>query len=67
MTASTDGTCIVWDLEKFSRKLMVLANTLFQCVCYHPDGFQVSCIAQVNYYNTITALYRRIGVVKTWL
>nr|XP_021511681.1 cilia- and flagella-associated protein 52 [Meriones unguiculatus] len=38
VTASTDGTCIIWDLV---RNQMILSNTLFQCVCYHPDEFQI--------------------------
>ncbi|XP_071968734.1 cilia- and flagella-associated protein 52 [Engystomops pustulosus] len=41
VTASSDGTCIIWDLERFIRKQMVLSNTLFRCVCYHPEEFQI--------------------------
>ncbi|XP_058531584.1 cilia- and flagella-associated protein 52 isoform X2 [Ochotona princeps] len=41
VTASTDGTCIIWDLVRLRRNQMILANTLFQCVCYHPDEFQI--------------------------
>ena len=29
-TASEDGTCIIWDLGRYTRKQMVMANTLFQ-------------------------------------
>ena len=29
-TASEDGTCIIWDLERFTRSRMVMANSLFQ-------------------------------------
>ena len=29
-TASEDGTCIIWDLERFTRSQMVMANSLFQ-------------------------------------
>ena len=29
-TASEDGTCIIWDLERFTRNQMVMANSLFQ-------------------------------------
>jgi len=41
VTASSDGTCIIWDLTRFVRNQMVLSSTLFQCVCYHPDGTQI--------------------------
>nr|KAF6415330.1 cilia and flagella associated protein 52 [Molossus molossus] len=41
VTASTDGTCIIWDLVRLKRNQMILANTLFQCVCYHPEEFQI--------------------------
>ncbi|XP_038597985.1 cilia- and flagella-associated protein 52 isoform X1 [Tachyglossus aculeatus] len=41
VTASTDGTCIIWDLVRLMRHQMILANTLFQCVCYHPEEVQI--------------------------
>jgi len=36
VSASEDGTCIIWDLISFRRKQMVLSNTQFKCVAYHP-------------------------------
>uniref|UniRef100_A0A8C8BQP1 Cilia- and flagella-associated protein 52 n=1 Tax=Otus sunia TaxID=257818 RepID=A0A8C8BQP1_9STRI len=41
VTASLDGTCIIWDIVRFIRKQMILANTLFKCVCYHPEEYQI--------------------------
>ncbi|KAH1183141.1 cilia- and flagella-associated protein 52 [Mauremys mutica] len=41
VTASIDGTCIIWDIVRFMRNQMILANTLFQCVCYHPEEYQI--------------------------
>ncbi|XP_035253349.1 cilia- and flagella-associated protein 52-like [Anguilla anguilla] len=41
VSASTDGACIVWDLVSYVRKQMVLANTMFRSVCYHPSGYQI--------------------------
>ncbi|NXS58914.1 CFA52 protein, partial [Brachypteracias leptosomus] len=41
VTASLDGTCIIWDIVRFVRKQMFLANTMFKCVCYHPEEYQV--------------------------
>ncbi|XP_036408816.1 cilia- and flagella-associated protein 52-like [Megalops cyprinoides] len=41
VSASADGACIIWDLVSFARKQMVLGNTMFRCVCYHPEGFHI--------------------------
>ncbi|NXK99042.1 CFA52 protein, partial [Mesembrinibis cayennensis] len=41
VTASLDGTCIIWDIVRFVRNQMILANTLFKCVCYHPEEYQI--------------------------
>uniref|UniRef100_A0A8C3PHN5 Cilia- and flagella-associated protein 52 n=1 Tax=Calidris pygmaea TaxID=425635 RepID=A0A8C3PHN5_9CHAR len=41
VTTSLDRTCIVWDIVRFVRKQMFLANTLFKCVCYHPEVYQI--------------------------
>ncbi|NXV80804.1 CFA52 protein, partial [Atlantisia rogersi] len=41
VTASLDGTCIIWDIVRFVRKQMFMANTLFKCVCYHPEEHQI--------------------------
>ncbi|XP_067914795.1 cilia- and flagella-associated protein 52 isoform X2 [Heterodontus francisci] len=41
VTASFDGTCIIWDIKRYARNQMVLANTLFKCVCYHPEEYQI--------------------------
>jgi len=40
-SASGDGTTIIWDLTKGSRKTVVFANTLFKSVCYGEDQLQV--------------------------
>ncbi|NWU94106.1 CFA52 protein, partial [Upupa epops] len=41
VTASLDGTCIIWDIVRFVRKQMILAKTMFKCVCYHPEEYQL--------------------------
>lgn len=41
VSSSEDGTVIIWDLERFVRLQMVMANTLFECVCYHPEEYQI--------------------------
>ncbi|XP_030062176.1 cilia- and flagella-associated protein 52 [Microcaecilia unicolor] len=41
VTAGADGACIIWDLVRYVRNQMILANTLFRCVCYHPEEYQI--------------------------
>jgi len=41
VTSSIDGTCIIWDLERFVRNQIIFANTMFKVVCYQPDESQV--------------------------
>lgn len=41
VSSSTDGTCIIWDLEKRRRRETVFANTLFKCVVYNKDENQI--------------------------
>jgi len=40
-TASEDGTCIIWDLERFTRNQMVMANSLFQCLVWNLEENQI--------------------------
>jgi len=41
VTSSTDGTCIIWDLERFVRNQIIFANTMFKNVCYFTDECQM--------------------------
>ncbi|XP_046394132.1 cilia- and flagella-associated protein 52 [Ischnura elegans] len=41
VSGCTDGTCIVWDLERLVRSQIIFANTLFLCVRYYPNGCQI--------------------------
>ncbi|GAU89178.1 hypothetical protein RvY_01758-2 [Ramazzottius varieornatus] len=41
VSSSEDGTCVIWDLERYTRFQMVFANTLFKCVVFHPLGCQI--------------------------
>ncbi|EGZ06528.1 hypothetical protein PHYSODRAFT_341781 [Phytophthora sojae] len=37
LSASSDGPCIVWNLETFVRTQAMFASTVFRRVLYHPD------------------------------
>jgi len=41
VTASWDGTCIIWDLKRCARSQVLFANTLFQCIDFHPEEFHL--------------------------
>lgn len=44
VSASMDGSCIVWDMVKHIRASAMFASTMFKCVQYHPDESQlVTC------------------------
>lgn len=41
VSASADGSCIVWDLVNFTRSTCLFEKTMFKQVLYHPDESQV--------------------------
>lgn len=41
ITASTDGTCVVWDIVRFTRLSLLFSSTVFTSIKYHPDGNQL--------------------------
>lgn len=44
VSASADGSCIVWNLEHYVRAQAMFASTVFRKIMYHPDESQmISC------------------------
>lgn len=41
VSASSDGSCIVWDLKSFTRITCLFESTMFKQVLYHPDESQL--------------------------
>lgn len=41
VSSSTDGTCIIWDIGRMTRKSVLYANTQFSCAKYYPSGVQI--------------------------
>lgn len=41
VTASNDGSCIVWSLSRYVRNLCLFASTKFKAAIYHPDQSQL--------------------------
>lgn len=41
ITASADGTCVVWDIVRFTRLSIMFSSTIFTSARYHPNGAQL--------------------------
>lgn len=41
ISASSDGSCIVWDLERYVRLLAFFEPNVFESILYHPDESQM--------------------------
>merc|ERR1711904_450709 len=41
VSASSDGSCIVWDLSTKTRSMRLFENTMFKSIVYHPDESQL--------------------------
>lgn len=41
ISASSDGSCIIWDLEKYVRITALFESTVFESVLFHPDESQI--------------------------
>ncbi|XP_024145493.1 cilia- and flagella-associated protein 52 [Oryzias melastigma] len=37
VSVGVDGVCVIWDLERFVSLQVMIANTMFRAVCYHPE------------------------------
>jgi WD40 repeat protein len=55
VSASSDGSCIVWDLKSFTRLTCLFESTMFKQVLYHPDESQLITTGsdrKVTYWDT---------------
>ena len=41
VSASYDGSCIIWDLKSHTRIMCLFESTMFKQVVYHPDESQL--------------------------
>eukprot|EP01018_Ginkgo_biloba_P019199 Gb_06629 [translate_table: standard] len=41
VTSSSDGSCTIWDLMRFTRNNSFFASTFFKAALYHPDESQL--------------------------
>jgi len=41
VSASSDGSCIIWDLKTKTRSLCLFESTMFKNIVYHPDESQL--------------------------
>eukprot|EP00038_Savillea_parva_P023512 m.41267 g.41267 ORF g.41267 m.41267 type:complete len:608 (-) comp6109_c0_seq1:190-2013(-) len=68
VSSSLDGSCIIWDMVKFARKQIIMANSLFMAVKYRPDEAQVLTVGtdrKVAYWETYDgSLIREVEVSR---
>lgn len=41
VSASSDGTCVIWDIVRYVRLSVMFSTTVFTCVKYHPNNVQL--------------------------
>ncbi|XP_020710448.2 cilia- and flagella-associated protein 52 [Athalia rosae] len=41
ISASSDGTCIIWHIAKQVRRTVLMGNTMYMAACFSPNGVQV--------------------------
>ncbi|XP_073836485.1 cilia- and flagella-associated protein 52 isoform X2 [Musca autumnalis] len=41
ISASCDGSCVIWDINRMTRKNVITANTQFMAAKYFPTGVQI--------------------------
>jgi WD40 repeat protein len=55
VSASSDGSCIIWDLNTKTRTLCLFESTMFKSLAYHPDESQLLTTGsdrKVGYWDT---------------
>merc|ERR1712232_195094 len=55
VSASSDGSCIIWDLGTKTRSLCLFESTMFKSIVYHPDESQLLTTGsdrKVGYWDT---------------
>ena len=66
MSSSSDGSCIIWDLNRYVRNQVLFAPTFFNACCYYPDESQLLTSGtdrKVNLYNFFH-FYSRLHIGK---
>lgn len=67
ISASNDGSCLIWDMRRFIRLAAVYASTMFKCSLYHPDHSQfLTCGSdrKITYWDAVDANAIRIVTPK---
>ena len=63
VTASADGSCIIWDLVKKCRLICIFESTVFKGAAYHPDFSQIVTVGtdkRITYYDVFDGQSLRI-------
>ena len=63
ISASADGSCIIWDLNKFVRLTALFEPNVFESVLYHPDESQMlTCGSnhKISYWDAVDSQVIRV-------
>jgi len=58
ISASADGSCIIWDIKAYVRVACLFETTMFKQLVYHPDESQILTVGtdkKITYWDTIDA------------
>ena len=58
ISASADGSCIIWDIKNFTRIACMFESTMFKQIVYYPDDSQIlTCGSdkKITYWDTVEA------------
>jgi len=63
VSASADGSCIIWDIKNFTRLIALFESTLFKQVLYHPEESQLLTTGsnrRITYWDTFDGTTIRV-------
>ena len=63
ISASADGSCIVWDIKAFTRLACMFETTMFKQLVYHPDESQILTTGtdrKITYWDIVEAVELRM-------
>jgi WD40 repeat protein len=63
ISASADGSCIIWDIKTFSRLACMFETTMFKQLVYHPDESQILTCGtdrKITYWDVVESLELRM-------
>ena len=63
ISASADGSCIVWDIKNYTRLACMFETTMFKQLVYHPEESQIITTGtdkKITYWDAVEAVELRM-------